>query len=213
MSSAVRYCGALQCQIASLQRQRTGNALIRPMHLLTIAAKNNRLGCCRRYHTFGENEQQSARLFGWWTAVIAGIGVAGVAVDWKLYVVCQIGCHLSEFDFRWFMFHSYCRRNHSLLPIVMADANSNTDYENSDMASETSDDESNVEEQQGKKKQKKEKVGFRDRKVTNMILNCFVFDFVLIDWWSGGSPLPQIMSLDFGNLFVFFSSDFGFSKF
>lgn len=79
------------------------------------------------------------------------------------------------------MFHSYCRRNHSLLPIVMADANSNTDYENSDMASETSDDESNVEEQQGKKKQKKEKVGFRDRKVTNMILNCFVFDFVLID--------------------------------
>lgn len=100
MSSAVRYCGALQCQIASLQRQRTGNALIRPMHLLTIAAKNNRLGCCRRYHTFGENEQQSARLFGWWTAVIAGIGVAGVAVDWKLYVVCQIGCHLSEFDFR-----------------------------------------------------------------------------------------------------------------
>lgn len=48
---------------------------------------------------------------------------------------------------------------------MIADANANTNRDENDVATESSDDESNYDEQQGKKKQKKEKVGFRDRKV------------------------------------------------
>lgn len=47
--------------------------------------------------------------------------------------------------------------------MVNAEANFNSD--DSDIAEESSDDDSNIQDQHSKKKPKKEKVGFRDRKV------------------------------------------------
>lgn len=80
MSSAARYCGVLNRQIASLHRQ---TIRCRPLQLLAVPAYQNlRLELCRSYSHFGYDKTTSARLRVWWAAFI-GFGLVETALHWQ----------------------------------------------------------------------------------------------------------------------------------
>lgn len=86
----------------------------------------------------------------------------------------------------------YCRFYDYFIPTAYADAGTQpNDRENAAIEEDTSDDEASEEDQQMKKKAKREKVGFRDRKVAihdkhfvldtcTPIIICFLFSFFVL---------------------------------
>lgn len=80
MSSAVRYCGVLNRQIANLHRQAIRN---RAFQLLTVPAYQNiRLELKREYSYFGYDKTDSTKLRIWWAAFI-GLGIVEAALHWQ----------------------------------------------------------------------------------------------------------------------------------
>lgn len=108
---------------------------------------------------------------------LAAVGVITVAIgNWQKYIFVSVNLFCFFCSFAWLFNNIYllsllisfrCRRLHEFIfPPIGADANANVD----DSTVNSDDEESSLGDQQIKKKPKKEKVGFRDRKVSEFAI-------------------------------------------
>lgn len=160
MASSLRCSQIISGRLIAIQRQPSQlTNCSRILSVVSVYNRNKQRNVHNRNHKFNVHKSiDSSNIFQ-----LIAIGCASILVyNYERWVLLQcILISLMETIY-WFLQNSIYEQ---LIPTVNADAGTEPKNTNSTVDGDTSDDEGVTDDQQAKKKSKKEKIGFRDRKV------------------------------------------------